>query len=119
MSKKSIVTEYTDISAFSGQMAQCRHHLVYGRGLRELAEIDGLWIPLLHSEHNMSNSGIQYQIHSNAAAEKLSKMLGQMAWEAQYLAEKLTDKVIPQQTVHDWREEARQKFRKRYGISYL
>lgn len=34
---KSIVTEYEDISAFSGAQAECKHHLIFGRGLREFS----------------------------------------------------------------------------------
>lgn len=117
--KKSIVTEYTDISAFSGAPAQCSHHLVYGRGLRELADEDFLILPLTHAEHNASPYGNLYQIHGNPVAEKLSKMLGQACFETNYLAEQLTKPVNVQQTNQMWREEARQAFMKRYGISYL
>lgn len=118
--KKSIVTEYEDISAFSGSPAQCKHHLIMGRGLRELADADGLFIPLTHAEHNMSAYGNQYQVHKNAAAEKLSKIAGQLAYEENYLAEILA-KGQPQiqQTARDWRLEAREAFRKRYGQSFL
>jgi len=105
---KSIVTEYEDISAFSQAPAECRHHLVYGRGLRELADQDGLWIPLTHSEHNMSPNGNLYQIHGNPVAEKLSKIAGQLAWEKHTI-------IISGCNEH----EARQFFRNRYGISYL
>lgn len=105
---RSIVTEFTDISAFSGRIAECRHHLLYGRGIRNLAEEDGLWIPLTHDEHNMSAHGNAFQIHGNPAAEKLSKMLGQVVWEKHKIAE-----------VGYSEEEAREAFRNRYGISYL
>jgi hypothetical protein len=105
---KSIVTEYEEISAFSQAPAECRHHLVYGRGLRELADQDGLWIPLTNAEHNMSPDGLLYQIHSNPTAEKLSKMLGQIAWEKHTII-----------TSGCSEHEARQFFRNRYGISYL
>lgn len=105
---KSIVTEFEDISAFSQAPAECHHHLVYGRGLRELADEDGLWIPLTNAEHNMSPDGLLYQIHSNPTAEKLSKMLGQMAWEKNAIYQTGCNPA-----------EARQFFRNRYGISYL
>ena len=103
---KSIVTEYEEISAFSGTRADCMHHLIMGSGLRELADEDGLFIPLTHAEHNMS----KFCIHGHPAAEKLSKMLGQMAWEKEYLVKQLPEGM---------KEEAREQFRKRYGISYL
>ena len=105
---KSIVTEYEEISAFSEAMAECRHHLVFGRGLRELADQDGLWIPLTNAEHNMSPYGTIGQIHENIAAEKLSKIAGQLAWEKHTIIQSGCNE-----------REARQFFRQRYGISYL
>lgn len=105
---KSIVTEYEDISAFSQAPAECKHHLVFGRGLRKLADEDGLWMPLTNAEHNMNAHGQLYQVHSNPIAEKLSKMLGQAIWEKHKIAESGCNE-----------DEARQLFRKRYGISYL
>ena len=106
MGKASLVTEYPGISAFSGSPAECTHHLIFGNGLRKLADADGLTIPLTNAEHNMS----RYGIHGHPAAERLSKMLGQMAWEKEYLAKQLPE---------GEKAEAREQFRKRYGISYL
>ena len=80
---RSIITRYENISVFSNKPAEARHHCLFGRGIRELAEKDGVWIPLLNCEHNMSPKGNINQIHGNPAAEKLSKMLCQMAWEKQ------------------------------------
>lgn len=109
---RSAVTEYTEISAFSGRPAEARHHLVYGRGIRELAEADGLWIPLTNAEHNMSPDGIPYQIHGNPAAEKLSKMLGQAIWEKEYYRH--------YNDLFKFDEDiSREAFRKRYGQSWL
>ena len=47
------------------------------------------------------------QIHDNIAAEKLSKMLGQVAWEKQKIIEGHEPRLV------------REEFRKRYGKSYL
>lgn len=110
---KSIITNYEDISAFSGVPSECIHHCIFGRGLRDLADKDGLWIPLLNREHNLSPKGTIYQIHGNPAAEKLSKMVGQLAWEKHYIAEKYS---VP---FDDIENEAREAFRERYGVSYL
>lgn len=110
---KSIVTKYEEFSAFSGTPTHTRHHLLFGRGIRELAEKDGIWIPLTDSEHNLSSKGTIYQIHGNPAAEKLSKMLGQVAWEKHYIAEQ---RGLP---FEDIEEEAREAFRRRYGVSWL
>jgi hypothetical protein len=110
---KSIITRYEEYSAFSGTPAECKHHCLFGRGIRNKAEDDGIWIPLTNAEHNMSPKGTIYQIHGNPAAEKLSKMLGQMAWEKQYLVEKYE---LP---FEDLSQEAREAFRNRYGESWL
>jgi hypothetical protein len=121
--RHSILTKYEDYSAFSGSPKECDHHLLFGRGVRSKAEEDGLWIPLLDSEHNASSRGTIYQIHDNPAAEKLSKMLGQVAWESQWLARKLeqvgNDGFMAKKTAEEWRDKAREEFRKRYGESFL
>lgn len=112
---KSIVTKYTNISAFSQNPRECDHHLIFGSGLRELADEDGLIIPLTNKEHNMGQN--TERIHGNQAAEKLSKMLGQEAWEEYHLSEILAE--IKDVTPEEIRTEAREAFRRRYGISYL
>ena len=119
---KSIVTNYTDISAISASPAEAKHHLVFGSGFRGLADQDGLWIPLTNAEHNLSSKGTINQLHGNPIAESLSKMLGQMAYEKHYLAEKLSrvnEDGLDDMTVEEWSDEAREAFRKRYGVSYL
>ena len=112
---KSIVTEYTELSAFSASPRECDHHLIFGNGLRKLADEDGLILPLTNYEHN--TGPINERIHENVAAEKLSKMLGQEAWEEYHLSEILAE--IEDVTQEEIRAEAREAFRKRYGISYL
>lgn len=121
---KSILTKYENLSAFSGAPATCHHHLVYGRygALRDKAENFGLWIPLTDSEHNMSSKGNINQIHGNPAAEKLSKMLGEVAWERQYLAKKLADvnkDGLDEKSVEEWIDEAREAFRKEFGECFI
>jgi hypothetical protein len=110
---KSIVTDFNNYSVFSGSPKECDHHLIYGTGLHELADEDHLTIPLLNREHNLSPKGTIYQIHGNPAAEKLSKIAGQLAWERQYLINKY------QLPFDDLGDEAREAFRNRYGRSYL
>lgn len=109
----SIITNFENISAFSQGPAECIHHCIFGRGLRELADEDGLWIPLMNCEHNMSSKGTINQIHGNPAAEKLSKMLGQMAWERQFVIDRYS------QPFDDIGQEAREVFIQRYGKSWL
>ena len=111
----SIVTEYTELSAFSVNPKECDHHLIFGSGSRKLADQDGLIIPLTNREH--TTGAICERIHDNPAAEKLSKMLGQVAWEEQYLAQSL--ETLSEESIQYWKRAAREAFRKRYMISYL
>ena len=94
---KSIVTEYTGVCFYCGQPAECQHHLIFGRGLRNLAEEDGLKVPSCNKHHNTGR--IDERVHGNPMAEKLSKMLGQSVYEKEI--------------------GTREEFRKRYKKSYL
>lgn len=98
MSKtKSIVTEYNKICVFCGAPAECEHHLLFGNGIKPLAEADGLKVPSCNKCHNLGK--VNERIHENPMAEKLSKMLGQAMYEAKI--------------------GTREEFRKRYNGSYL
>lgn len=97
MATKGIITEYERICAFCGRDTRTYHHLLFGRGIRELAEKDGIKLPCCDDCHTMNE--ITRRIHGNSRAEDLSKMLGQVVWEKQY--------------------GSREEFRKRYGKSYL
>lgn len=120
MIKRSNVTRYEGFSVFSGRPTECFHHLLFGKGVRKLADDDLITIPLLHCEHNMSMNGVQYQIHDNPAAEKLSKIAGQLAYERLYLARMLEQcDNVGHQSYEDWLDEAREDFRRRYGESWL
>lgn len=110
---KSTVTNYETISVFSGKPTNIPHHLLFGKGIRPLAEEDGLWIPLTAEEHTSSPKGKIFQVHDNPAAEKLSKIAGQLGWERNYLINKY------QLPFEDLEEEAREAFRRRYGKSWL
>jgi hypothetical protein len=94
----SIVTELKDICYFCNKPAECEHHLIFGKGNRELAEEDGLKVPSCNRCHNLAIKAMD-RIHENPMAEKLSKMLGQAIWENRY--------------------GDRYDFIKRYGKSYL
>lgn len=109
---KSRVTEYEQYSAFSGRPSECSHHLIFGNGRHNLADQDGLTIGLTNDEHNISKTGTINQIHDNSAAEHLSKIAGQLAWERNYLIDKYGD-------FDELSRECREAFRKRYGESYL
>ena len=69
------------------------------RLIRKLADDDGLFVPCCRECHN--------EIHHNGTAGKLSKIIGQLAFELNENAHKGEIK------------DAREKFRTRYGRSYL
>ena len=75
------------------------------RGIRPLAEDDGIKLPVCVRCHTSGN--VTERIHDNVMAEKLSKICGQLAWEKRKVAEGFTE------------EKARELFRYRYGRSYL
>ena len=104
---KSVLTKYNRFCIFCGKPTQTEHHLLFGIGIRELAEEDGLKIPVCDAEHNMA--GGTRQIHDNSIAEKLSKIAGQLAWEKEYYRSLYGNEDDP----------AREAFRERYGRSYL
>ena len=102
---KSILTEYTDYCLFCGRPTTATHHLLFGRGIRPLADKDGLTIPVCDGCHNMGDK--LERIHDNPMAEKMSKIIGQLAYEKRKVSEGMTE------------EQARESFRKRYSNSYL
>lgn len=94
---KGIVTEYENVCFFCGRPAECEHHLLFGRGIRNLAEEDGLKVPSCNKCHNMGAA--TECVHGSSMSEKMSKMLGQAVYEAKI--------------------GSREEFRARYGRSYL
>lgn len=98
---KSIVTEYTQYCAFCGKPTNgTLHHLCFGLSARELSDKDGLTIGICDKCHA--------EIHvSSSVAAKMSKMIGQLAFEKKCVEGGMTS------------GEARDYFMKRYGISYL
>lgn len=102
---KSILTKYTDFCMFCGKPTTTEHHFLFGHGKRAIADRDGVKGPVCDSCHNMGP--LTSRIHDNPMAEKLSKMLGQMAWEKNAVAAGMSE------------DAARELFLKRYGVSYL
>ena len=102
---KGIVTEYDEYCLFCGRPTEARHHLVYGKGNRTLSEKDGLKIPCCHNCHNMGD--VLNRIHGNPMAETMSKIIGQLAREKHEVAQGISE------------TEARERYRARYGESYL
>lgn len=101
----SIITKYTKNCMFCGKPCYTEHHFVFGRGLRALADEDGIKGPACNECHTIGE--LTSRIHDNPMAEKLSKMLGQLAFEKRKVSEGMTE------------DAAREAFRKRYGRSYL
>lgn len=93
------ITDYPNYCLLCGKPNVDPHHLVFGGSLRKLADEDGLVIPVCRSCHD--------EIHANPTASRLSKMLGQTIYELNENAHKGDIK------------DAREKFRARYGRSYL
>lgn len=101
----SILTDNKEYCFFCGSPAECQHHLIFGSSNRQLAEKDGLKVPSCNRCHNMGN--IKERVHENSMAEKMSKMIGQYAWELKTVSSGVRPDL------------ARELFRKRYGKSYL
>lgn len=95
-----MITEYKENCVICGKRAEEVHHLVFGRGIRELADKDGLTCPLCRKCH--------HEIHYNSTCAKMSKIIGQLEFEKNYIDDGRASK-----------ELAREQFRKRYGRSYL
>jgi hypothetical protein len=96
---KTYITDYEKYCFLCGRPASEMHHLVYSGALRKLADDDGLFVPICRDCHN--------QIHNIGIAGKLSKVVGQLVYELNENAHKGDI------------QDAREKFRKRYGRSYL
>lgn len=93
------------ICALCGREAECTHHLIFGQGLRDLADRDHLYLDLCNSCHNTGN--LISRIHDNSSAEKLSKMLGQALW------------MLNQVATQEDQDMLKDQFIKRYGRGYL
>ena len=83
---KGIVTDYPGICFICGRPSEAEHHLVFGTAGRELSEKDGLKVPVCNDCHNMGD--ILCRIHGNPMAERMSKIIGQLAWEKEYALQK-------------------------------
>ena len=83
--------------------AEDTHHLIFGRGLRDLADEDHLLLNVCKNCHTLGMAAI----HNNNTAATLSKMLGQAIYEKNQVASGKT------------MDEARRMFLERYGRSWL
>lgn len=98
-----MITEYKDYCIVCGCPTTDTHHLIPGKGRRRLSDEDHLMIPVCRNCHN--------EIHNNKVALALSRICGQIAYEKWYLADFGDSRKSM--------ELSRQRFRERYGVSYL
>lgn len=103
-----MITKYEGYCIICGKPTNTTHHLVFGRGLRELSDADGLTAPICDEHHNIG----KYRIHDNPVSETLSKIIGQEYYISQWLIKEYN---LPD----DAMEKAIEKFRERYGKSYV
>jgi hypothetical protein len=98
----SILTKYTNNCIVCGTPLANKefHHCVFGRGMRNLADEDKLVLPMCRICHE------ELHTKSSVAAE-LSRICGQLAYEKALCEKGMSG------------EDAREQFRKRYGVSYL
>ena len=93
--------KYADYDMISGEPNVERHH-VFGGPDRSKSDEDGLWVPLTYAHHQGKMS-----VHSNKEMKVLMHIIGQLAYELNEVSTGLT------------KEQAREKFRRRYGKSFL
>lgn len=101
--KDSIIVDmkYAVFDLVDGTPCVERHH-VFGGSNRSKSDEDGLWVPLTKAHHTGKMS-----VHMNHEMNVMCHIIGQLAYEKHIVAEGYTE------------EEAREKFRDRYGKSYL
>lgn len=92
---------------FCGRGEAKKHHLIFGTGLREKADEDGIFIYACSACH-VTGERVEDRIHDNPMAEKLSKMLGQVMWEKNYIEEHGCSA-----------DDAKYAFIQRYGRGYI
>lgn len=93
-----MITEYEDYCILCNKPRTAIHHCVFGVGRRNLADEDGLTMPLCDSCHRAIHQG---------KMQTLSKIIGQLLYERNKCAEGMTV------------EKARESFLRRYRESYL
>lgn len=102
--------EYADLDIIDGSPNAERHHVIFGRGLREISDAEGLWIPLSHDHHEGNMS-----VHHNNEMRVLTQIIGQIAWEKQYILSQLKNDELAKALS----EDARNEFLRKFGRKYL
>ena len=113
-----ILTKHKEICFICGRQSEAEHHLIFGTAGRELSEKDGLKAPICNNCHNMGN--VTMRIHGNPMAERMSKIIGQLAWERQWILKDAVHDKDGDEEAQDLESRiARKEFMRRYGRSNL
>lgn len=110
--KDSIIQnkQYQDYDIICGSPYVQRHH-VFGGPLRSKADADGLWVSLTRENHEYGGYpkiGITCDVHHCRKMMELLHIVGQLAWERNWILENEQDG-----------DAARRAFTMRYGENYL
>ena len=100
-----MITKYNSYCLICAKPKDDFHHCLKGHKQRHLADEDELIIPVCRQCHEA--------IHKHKELNVLVEIIGQLAWERDYLIKKTE---LP---FDDLSEEVREAFRQRYGRSYL
>ena len=100
-----MITKFDELCIICNKKATDVHHLIPGTSGRRLADEDGLTIPLCRCCHD--------QIHRDNKMLVLTKIIGQLAWERDYLIKKYE---LP---FDDLETECRVAFTERYSKGYI
>ena len=83
-----------------------RHHVLHGRGKKQLAEADGLWIWLAHELHMEIHDKGYFIFNGVKVTDKMLQAMGQQAFIKEKMREGYPEDV------------ARELFLQRYGKFY-
>lgn len=100
-----MITKFDELCIICNKPSVDTHHLIPGTSGRRLSDEDGLTIPLCRNCHD--------QIHNNDKMLVLTKIIGQLAWEREYLIKKYE---LP---FDDLSTECRTAFMERYSKGYI
>ena len=100
---ESAITDYTDYCLLCGAKREAWHHCIPGNANRAKSDKYKLVIPLCHLCHTLCDNSV----HMNPKLGLAVKIIGQLAAERQWVSEGMT------------LEEARDKWRKEFGKSFI
>ena len=117
---KMKITEDMTHCIICGNPAVEVHHIFGGPNRRNAGE-DELVVPLCREHHNMGTPvKMSPSVHQKADMMKLFHMLGQLAFERNYLADVIANMDAGEEySAEDAIEESVMVFRNRYGRNYL